>query len=317
MTKKLLLLTIMFLSFMLTDLVAQTTVTLQPGPSDGKDARVHSNVPDNNSPNDDRFMAIAWTWSGTPGVGRTALEFDLSFIPVGAKITSAKLSLYSHPKNKHSKRSGENSAWLQRITSSWQENTLTWNNQPSTTTVNQVSLAASTSETQNYENIDVSALVQDMVNDPSRGHGFMFRLKNEAYYRAMYFCTSDHSNPALRPKLVVTYIGGTSKGNQKVDEPSTELKKEGNEVQAELVSNDGKAVVYPNPVRQKNSITVHTSLKGSVKAQIFDDKGAVVLNNIRLDESGELDISNLRSGVHHVLLNNEKGSETIRFVVIK
>ncbi|HEX3048224.1 MAG TPA: DNRLRE domain-containing protein [Bacillota bacterium] len=180
--------------------------TFTPGPDDGKDAMVQSRVPDLNAGNYNRFMAIDWTWSGVPGAIRSLIEFDLSDIPDDASITSALLSLYAWDgSSPHSTLSGSNACWLQRITSSWAEDTVTWNNQPTTTTQNQVTLPASTSPTQNYPDIDVTDMVLDMIADPSAGYGMMIRLQTEAYYRNMSFCSSDHTNSALRPKLVVTF----------------------------------------------------------------------------------------------------------------
>jgi len=187
------------------------TVTLQPGPDDGKDALLHGlpSVANTNMGDSTQLPAAAWTFSGTPGNVRSVLGFDLSFIPTGSTINSAYLSLYAWDQTggigQHSTLSGSNATWLQRITSSWDEHTVTWNNQPSTTTVNQVSLPATTSPTQNFLNVDVTAMTQDMINDPSAGYAMMLRLQNEAYYRRVNFCSSDHSNSALRPTLVVTY----------------------------------------------------------------------------------------------------------------
>lgn len=182
------------------------TFTLQPGPNDGKDAIIQSRIPGTNYGNDPRVMAIDWTWSGTPGVIRSLLGFDLSWIPTGSVINNASLSLYAWDgSSPHSTLSGSNACWIKRITSSWTEGTVTWNNQPTTTTFNQVALPTTTSSTQNYTDINVTAMVQDMINSPSAGYGMMLCLQNEAYYRNMSFCSSDHPNPALRPKLVVTY----------------------------------------------------------------------------------------------------------------
>src|SRR5262249_35786347 len=115
------------------------------------------------------FAAAAWTNMGNPSNERSLVQFDLSSIPPSAQITSALLSLFHNPTPAsapgHSQLSGPNDALLQRITSTWDEMTVTWNTQPTTTTQNQVTLPPSTSATQDYTNIDVTALVQDMVNN--------------------------------------------------------------------------------------------------------------------------------------------------------
>ncbi|PCJ77635.1 MAG: hypothetical protein COA57_16595, partial [Flavobacteriales bacterium] len=185
-------------------------VTLQPGPNVGKDALLHGLASEVNtnygSLND--YMGTAWTFAGTPGDGRSVLEFDLSFIPNGAVVVSASLSLYANtdpPNGPHSTLNGSNACWLQRITTSWIEDSVTWNTQPITTTQNQVALAQSDSANQNYENIDVAQLVQDIIDESDSGYGFLLRLQTESYYRRMTFASSDHSDSTLWPKLKVCY----------------------------------------------------------------------------------------------------------------
>jgi gliding motility-associated-like protein len=190
---------------------SQTTLILQPGAAAGKDAYVHGepravNV---NYGNNIQFPAKSWTYQGTPGWIKSLVEFDLNSIPANAVISSAALSLYAMdyaaPEGQHSTLSGPNEAWLERITSAWDEFTVTWNTQPATTAANRLSLPASTGVLQDYLNMDVTLHIQDMVSNPSGNFGFMLRLKSDVYYRSLNFCSSDHAKPGLRPKLVITY----------------------------------------------------------------------------------------------------------------
>ena len=94
------------------------------------------------------------------------LQFDFSSIPGNAIIDSALLSLYWYPSPAnigHSTLSGSNACWLQRILSPWIWNTTTWNNQPAITTTNEVTLPMSTSDAENYPNINILPMVQDMI----------------------------------------------------------------------------------------------------------------------------------------------------------
>ncbi len=197
------------LIFMITDhSFSQDTLVLQPDSFCGKDALIRSLSPNTNYSNNVDFNAHAWTNSGTPVTHRSLIEFDLSAIPLNSTIIGAYLSLYSYNSTvigTHSTLSGSNEAVLQQITNGWNENTLTWGNQPPTTTVNQVILPQSTSAIQDYLNIDVTAMIQDMINNPTTGHGFLFKLTNEQYYRRMLFASSDNPDPNLHPKIEIIY----------------------------------------------------------------------------------------------------------------
>jgi hypothetical protein len=188
------------------------TIILQPDGLCGKDAIVAGCIPcgyDNtNFGNSEELSAIAWTNSGAISNGRSLMQFDLTSIPTGSVVQSAYLSLYFDPTSsngQHSSLSGPNDAYLSEISSYWDETTVTWNNQPGTSSTNQVYLPQSISPTQDYLNMDATAMIQDFVNNPAQNYGMMLQLATEQYYRSLIFASSDHPNPALHPKLVVTY----------------------------------------------------------------------------------------------------------------
>lgn len=186
---------------------AHTIVTFQPDTDCAKDAVVLSHRPTMNYGAYADFLICAWTYQGNPGSVRALVSFDLACIPPGVTIVNATMNLYHYqsPMNVgHSNLSAPATAWLERITQPWSESTVTWNNQPATTLTNRISIPASVSPTQNYS-IDVTTLVIDMINDPANSDGFMFRQQTESYYRSLLFASSNMGNPALHPKLVVTY----------------------------------------------------------------------------------------------------------------
>jgi PKD repeat protein len=203
--KKLSFCLLIFSFLMINAAISQDTLILQPGP-EGKDAFLDDfytfNIGD--YPN---MFAIAGTSSGYPILCRSLLEFDLTSIPPGAAVLEAKISLYyaNNPANPHY-HYGQNEAYLQRVIEPWDEHTVTWYNQPQATSVNQVTLPASTSGTQDYPDVEVTQLIQDIVNDPENSHGILFRLQVEEMYRRMFFASGDHVDPMLRPKLEVVYL---------------------------------------------------------------------------------------------------------------
>jgi PKD repeat protein len=184
---------------------SQDTLILQPGP-EGKDALICDYYTANYGDYTNMF-AQTGTTGGDYFITRSLIEFDLSSIPPSADILEARLSLYfaNNPPNPHY-QTNNNTSYLQRVINPWDEYTVTWYNQPEVTTQNQVRLAASQSSTQDYTDINVKILIQEMVNDPESNFGILFRLETEDLYdRRMFFASGDHENPLLRPKLEIIY----------------------------------------------------------------------------------------------------------------
>lgn len=194
----------------LISITAQTTLIIRPDAQTGKDVYLRSLSPNSNYGNHPEFISQKWTNSGDPVTIRTVSEFDLSSIPQFALIDKANLSLYSFYSNAqngtHSNQTGSNESVLKRITSGWDELVVTWATQPTTTTINQVTLEQSPDAIKHYPEIDVTNLIQDMVDDPTNSHGFLFKLKTEEGLRRMLFGSSDNSDTSLHPKLVITYF---------------------------------------------------------------------------------------------------------------
>jgi Calx-beta domain/Secretion system C-terminal sorting domain len=212
---------------------SQTTITktFRPGPAEGIDAQVVKIVGCNpGNPNAEsgngnyadwnELNMSQWTYNGLgcgEGTIRSFIKFaQLNTIPSGAVIQSAKLSLYGLASNLTGPQGnsyypgspynsyGENKCWIQKVTSDWNENTLTFNNQPPTTSLNQAEIPASTSQfSSNALNIDVTQLVKDIM--AGQNYGFMIRQQIEQYYRNVGFSSSDATDSTRWPKLEVTY----------------------------------------------------------------------------------------------------------------
>lgn len=201
-----------------------TCVTLKPGPGTGKDARIwsHPNFSNTNLGNSTAQDANAWTWQGTAGNIRAIVDFDLSFIPPSSVIQSAELTFFKRTQTVfpfgHSQLNGPNDMWLRRVTAPWGENTVTWNNQPATTTLNELYLPPDTNPNMDYV-MNVTQLCQDYIDNPSTSFGFMNRLVTESFYRAVTLCSSDHPDSTLWPELTICYsapVGCAGTGFQKV-----------------------------------------------------------------------------------------------------
>jgi hypothetical protein len=187
---------------------AQQTIVLSPNGTQGKDASIWSVGVNDNYANRESLHAYTWTHNGNLSVIRSLVEFDFSSIPSNATILSAELSLFFNPTDsfQFNTHKGDNAMYIRRVLGSWTENGITWNNQPSTTTVNQVFKPSVGNTTQDYLDIDVTAMVTDMLVSPSGNNGFMLSMENETdYYRGLAFASSDHPVASLRPKLVIVY----------------------------------------------------------------------------------------------------------------
>ena len=90
-----------------------------------------------------------------------------------------------------------------RVTEDWDEQTITWNAQPASTTADQVSVPAPATTTSDFE-IYVTNLVR-IMNDGQSNHGFLWILQNEQKYRSVFAASSDFFDPQSHPKLEVTY----------------------------------------------------------------------------------------------------------------
>ena len=200
-----------------------TKLVLQPGDGIGQDAWIEYSPNDpnygtHNAGSADEIRLLAWTDGGIPIYSRTLIKFsELSQIPATSKIKKATLFLYGlsssaqlpqgnsyYPGSPYNNY-GPNDAYVQKVTSKWDENTVTWNTIPSTTVVKESLIPPSTLQWNYNASVDVTKIVDDLVQKPTKNFGFMLSFTNELVYRSMGFYSSETTNAAKRPKLVITY----------------------------------------------------------------------------------------------------------------
>jgi Secretion system C-terminal sorting domain len=263
---------------------AQETLFLRPG-TYGKDAEIFSLEPEANL-NGNHLRGNAWTFDGHHGIERGLLEFDLDTIPVDAEITAAYLSLYA-PDNPNTQfHSGDNSFWIQRITSPWDETSVTWNTQPTTTTINQLALPSTTSPYQDFPNLDVTILVQDALADSSIAIGFMIRLQNETTYRRLGFASGDYYNAEKHPMLEIHYT---------TPEPKDTLQDE-----------DLFFQLLPNPTEDWLILKTNADTTFQFRVEIIDVLGRILMD--RIFETGEpIDVRSLASALYFIRISDNVG----------
>ena len=187
----------------LADVLVDYTVTIQPDATEGKDAFLGSAAPDNNYGTHPDFMSNRF--SG--GSVRSLIRFDFSNIPTDAIVNSVEVSFYGYQSPSNGNNFiGKGESYLQKVDSAWDEATVTWNNQPTSSDIDQVYLANAQSTIQDYLDLDITATASGMINDPSTNHGYILKLVDEtSTNNKLIFGSSDNTDASLHPKVVVQY----------------------------------------------------------------------------------------------------------------
>jgi len=276
--------------------LAQITVTIQPSSLDGKDAYVFEKNPTSNYGTSHELFSFAWTFSGTPYVGQSLIEFDISQIPSNVTITEAKISLYHNPSSSSAGQSGINESKLKKVTSSWNESNVTWNNKPTTSSSGAIILATSTSAIQDYENIDLTNIVQGWHTNSSSNNGLMLDITTSNPLASMLFCSSDHSDSTKRPKLVVCYTNNETNSISSINE-SLDIK------------------LFPNPA--KSLITIYNPQKNFEAIKIYDSLGKWILDFQISTGINKLDVSELSNGFYQYSIMGPSTIRSGKFIISK
>ena len=178
------------------------TKALQPN-STSFDAYVEKSQPNTNYGNTTALIALNYV-TGNP-LYRAMLKFDLNSIPSNAPIISAKLSLYSDSVSTYG--TTHKSFYIRQITQPWNEQTVTWNTQPTFTELNRIAIADGVSPFQDITNIAVQNSVKQWSQHPTDNNGWMLTRQTEAGNPVgfVHFASGDYSVASRRPKLVLQY----------------------------------------------------------------------------------------------------------------
>lgn len=193
------------------------SLSIQPGPKEGKDAWVWSGERTKeanfgieqpyNQGLHNVIRAEVWKWFGEAESDtiRSFLQFDLSKIPKSATVIEAKLTLKYFANTGFTPQLGENQLKIEMVSEDWDETEINWLNQPSVRTDFSLLLEKSTVMDQDYIDIDIRSMVQEMVYLPDQNYGMRLALFNEQPYNGLTFASSDHANSEIRPMLTVKY----------------------------------------------------------------------------------------------------------------
>jgi hypothetical protein len=169
------------------------------------DAHSRSDAPDENYGTSPIFAVRAENLGGDLVISRAYFRFDLSSIPSNATIDKATFNIYGDKNDgRVQAASNPDSILISRITASWDESTLTWNNAPA------VTASMHSAVMQNSDDFPVySFMVTDIVKywkaNPTENYGLRIALKSEQPNTLTYGATSENTNTNLHPALEITY----------------------------------------------------------------------------------------------------------------
>ena len=162
-----------------------------------QDAYICTCKPDSTNPNGGENYLYHGQWGSC--YNRTLIQWDLSVIPAGAIIISAEMQLYCEAF--YGSQSGEPVYNL--IEESWDEQNVTYNNQPDYSSV--IAAIGYWPDADEWYSLDVTEFVLAWFSGSEENYGICCLSQNTTGTCDPGFWSSNYSNGTLRPKLVVTY----------------------------------------------------------------------------------------------------------------
>jgi len=161
------------------------------------DVTVRSLYPNTNYGYED-YLELSYSQIDQPVEEAILVHFNLTGLPSNAVIDSAVVQLYQvYAAGDSPKRIA-----VYRATSSWAENTMTWNTRFTIDTTGLISELDSA--TGAYQSWWITSWATFWQSNPSQNYGLMFRrLTSETTYFERAFESKDHNE--FRPRLVVSY----------------------------------------------------------------------------------------------------------------
>ncbi|MFD9961637.1 DNRLRE domain-containing protein [Amycolatopsis sp. NPDC058986] len=184
--------------------VIDPTIRVEPTSNSGQDSQIWSDSPDRNDGADYQLSV----GTDDTGIARSLVKFDMSVVPAGTSLTSAKLRMYYD----NELYTGANDVTMEarRITSPWAQNTVTWNNANAAFAEAGLSTAVKRANvSQVWSEWDVRNIAQSWVSGSAPNHGLLVKATDEtlkrggAVHHAAEFVYN--GDTATFPKLVLTY----------------------------------------------------------------------------------------------------------------
>ena len=192
----------------------QTTLEFKPDSDCGKDVSMVNSPTWNTgttpisipNPNSKWLRVEAWTANsnGSPEHDhRSIIDFEEIRTIASMNVTSATLILYAYPGFPYANggQAEINTSEVYRITEDWLEDSVSWATQPDIDLNGVIEIP----QNNNYDliEVDVTNMVQTMIDNPTTSYGFLVRQKDEEPYGSMDFASSDFDDYEKTPELII------------------------------------------------------------------------------------------------------------------
>lgn len=194
-------------------IIVEKAFTIQPGSAEGKDSYISSLSPGYNYASNN-YLAIGKNTFSTLAVirandriafdyfYRAYLQFDLSALPSDAVIVSADLKLFQP----NAIFTADLMIGLHQVAESWEESTITWDNQPDYLISPESTITVAIGEI-SWLSWNVTNLLQGWLDGNIANYGIMLKQTGVASADTVVHCYSSDEliSTALRPKLEIIY----------------------------------------------------------------------------------------------------------------
>jgi RHS repeat-associated protein len=148
---------------------------------------------------------IAWTEGGQVNIRRSLMKFNLDTLPEDVSLLSSKLHTFWNGFS-WAIHSGDNKSHIYPINTSWSQDTIKWNNQPTYITTPNAIIPATTSSTQTNFEFDIFEIINSWYLGDNENNGIIMKLDTESIYRKICFASKEHTDVSKRPFLTLGYI---------------------------------------------------------------------------------------------------------------
>lgn len=243
------------------------------------------------------------------------IKFDLSSLPLDFEVNNASLNLFYANNNSgsgvtvHTIPSSNtlSDIYIQRTNQNWDINTVNWATRPTTVSTNQILMPRPTTTSQNFLNIEATALTKDIIENGNLGYYFKFNRPSTTDGTQFLLTLGSFDNPISGnfPQLVLQYQTCTTQFVNNC--PITSIE---NSSTTEIISKESISV-YPNPA---NGVVYLEGLEIGSKVSLINLLGKEIRSK---ETSGNtnFDLTGMEPGEYLIKITSESKTIVRKFIV--